>query len=266
MHAPQKTWRHAYLRLGWISRFIPGIRNAREEPSDDVYEERLLPFRPRFETAFFFLVWCVPAAMLLGSTLVRSGFGFFVGILFSYAFPPFVQLLLHRNDWVLRLGDDGFCVRRLGREGFVPWSEFEGFHKTKRGLVAKTRHGLVRLGRSAPVDRSATLKRINAKAAELNVERAAPRVLPLLDGHAEEHWSELLARAVDGELRTKGTTQTHLVEDLLNPRTSPALREALAKALQVRVDPARLKEASGFVSMRSQRVVRTLLVRWLDAK
>lgn len=259
MHVPRKTWRHDYLRLGMFSRLIPGIRNAKEEPSKDVYEERLLPHRPRFETALFVLLLYVPLVMCIVSGVVHSRTGIVVAMV-SCLLPLFVQLFLHRADWRLRLGTDGFCVRRLGREGFVPWSEFEGFHKTKRGLVAKTPRGFVRLGRPALGDHDATLTRIIEKAAEFNVAHEAPRVLPLLEGDPEERWPELLARALDGDFRTSAITQTHLVEDLLNPRTSPSLREALAKALHMRVDPARLKETR-FISMRSRRALRSLELR-----
>lgn len=258
MHAPRKTWCDDYLRLGVFSRLIPGIRNTKIEPSD-VYEERLLPFRPRFETALFVLVWCVPVMVLAASVIRSSPLGVLIGLPTLHVFPAFVQLFLHRNDWLVRFGDDGFCVRRLGREGFVPWNEFEGVQKTKRGLVAKTQRGLVRLGRSAPCDRGATLSRLRAKAAELACEHEAPRASMLLAGHPEER-RELIEGMVERDFRTKSITQTHLIEDVLNPRTSPALREALADALQIRVDPKRLKEAN-FVSMRSRRALRSLQLR-----
>lgn len=95
---------------------------------------------------------------------------------------------------------------------------------------------------------------------ELRVDREVPRALPFVDGHNEKQWPELLERATQGDFRTNGITQTHLLEDLLNPDTPPALRELVAKTLKVRVEPTDLKNANEvFASERSKKALRHML-------
>ena len=171
------------------------------------------------------------------------------------------------------MGKDGFSIRRLWRERFVPWSEFEGFESTPRGIVAHTVGGRLPIGRArvvldegtkSPREQTQldTLGKLYSAARDWREERPKPRVLQLLDGHPQAAWPAVLSRAVDGDFRTSGITQTHLRDDLLNPDTPPALREVLAKTLKVRIEEDVVEDAiEVFASERSKNALRSVIAK-----
>ena len=230
-----------------------------------VFEIKLLPHRLRFETLIFMALLCLPILTCVTSATLRLERDLVMTLTcITFAFPFVLQVVMNLARWRLRLGDDGISVRRFGREHFIPWKDFLSFEKSTRGILAKTRSGDVRLGRPHPnhthVGSVKIFQKLKALADELRVEREAPRALPFLEGHAEKQWPELLKRAAQGDFRKSGITQTHLLEDLLNPDTPPALRELVAKTLKVRVEDADLQQTiEVFASERSKKALQSLL-------
>lgn len=229
------------------------------------FDLKLLPHRLPFETLIFMGLLCLPIATCLISGALQLSIDLTMYLTFAtFAFPFALQMVMNLARWRLRLGEDGISVQRFGRERFVPWKHFLSFEKTSRGILAETRQGSVQLGRPHPnhthVGPIKIFQKLTELADELRVEREAPRALPFVDGHNEKQWPGLLERATQGDFRTNGITQTHLLEDLLNPDTPPALRELVAKSLSVRVEEADIENAiEVFASERSKKALKSLL-------
>ncbi|MFK8003395.1 MAG: hypothetical protein AB8H86_27740 [Polyangiales bacterium] len=174
--------------------------------------------------------------------------------------PVLFQLYLHRPDWLVQFGNDGLSIQRSTGEEFIPWTRFEGFIETNRGIHAKTPDGDVPIG-GIPRSPEESLGALS-RAAELAQKRPPklPHVLTLIEGHDESRWPELLERAAAGDFRTNSITEMHLRDDLLNPDTPPALREVLASTLKVRVDVGETIDAiATLASERSKKALRSLL-------
>lgn len=235
----------------------------KDEPS--LFEIKLLPYRLPFETLIFMALLALPILTCLISAALRLDPDIMMPLTFgTFAVPFVLQAVMNLARWRLRLGEDGVSVRRFGRESFIPWKQFLSFEKSRRGILAKTRRGDVQLGRPHPnhthVGPIKIFEKLKVLAGELQVDRETPRSLPFLEGHDEAQWPELLERAAQGDFRTGGVTQSHLLEDLMNPDTPPALRELLAKSVKIRVEPADVEDAvEVFASERSKKALRHLL-------
>lgn len=234
---------------------------------------QLRPFRPRFETLLYAGTFILPVILLtVFLPLPWAALGVWASI------PPSALLAMWHNraKVSLTMGADGVSILRFGRERFVRWADFQRFESTPRGIVAHTSEGSVPLGRALVVpgeprayvhqnkDRQLsqidTLNELEMAATHWRQERAKPRIVQLLEGHAESEWAAAVERAVQGDYRASGITQSNLLEDLLNPDTPPALRELLAKSLRVRVEETEVEEAiEVFASERSKKTLRGLL-------
>ena len=173
---------------------------------------------------------------------------------------------------LVTMGVDGFSMRQRKKARFVSWTDFSHFEVAKRGIVARTKDGsTVEMGGAGLRDgaqsieqkfiqRPETVNALTNAAEEWQHERTRPRLSELLEGQAEDDWGRILERALDGDFRTNGITQSQLEEDLLHPDTPPPLRELLAKNLRVRVEEAAVEEAiEAFASERSQKALKALL-------
>lgn len=226
-----------------------------------IHQETLRPYRPPLAEASYAFLLVLPViasvlALWLPAFIAIPLFGV------SLAAPVSFQLFLHRPDWVVGLGQDGLSVLHDGREQFVPWNQFVGFVRNHRGIVAKTREGDVPLGCGTSV-----MARLKTMTARLRSEREGPNVMSLLVDQDEEHWPLIIERAAQGDFRSHGITQAQLIEDLLNPATPPAMREALASGLRVRVPEADVQDTiKVLASERSRKTLHCLLETSCDSE
>lgn len=236
----------ALLSLTALGLFFAVRPHPKPSRRGSVHEETLLQYAWLFEMP---LVYVAPWSLVIAVIVMNPQHW---SIVYWTYLPLAVLILWLAPRWKLRIGKDGFCIRSLGRQRFVPWSEFEYFEQTKRGIRAKTKSGFVHVGRPRNDD-SDQLSRIESKAAELHAVREALGIPALLEDDGAERW---LASALEGDFRTRGLSQIQLLEVLLDPRTSATVREALTNAIQ----PAALISAKeDFVSPRSQRTLDALV-------
>lgn len=153
-----------------------------------------------------------------------------------------------RKRWAIRAPPWPRTLRQL--EGLPGNREHCAGHHTKTGWVA--------LGRQ--LSGTDEVEQLIIAEGEWRDEHAQPHLTALLHDHAEKDWPRILERAAQGDFCTSGITQTHLLEDLLNPNTPPAVRELLAKTLQIRVEQDEVEDAlKVFASSRSKRALHRLL-------
>lgn len=212
-----------------------------------LHEETLDPDRSPFEQL---LVFVAPMAFLIVIIAMDPQHS---RLMYWLHVPIALQVLTFATRWRLRIGKDGFVVRRLGRRRFVPWSDFEYFEQRNYRIRAKTKGGFVPVG-SSRTDDPMQLSRIETQVEALRPQHEAPRAPKLRNADDTSRW---LARR-QGEFRTSGPTPELLLSLILDPRTTPEVREALANAL----GPAALDEASkNIVSPRSLKTLAELMAR-----
>lgn len=218
---------------------------------------------PASETALFALAWFALVAGTVFALVQGSFFVAFALTVFWMLGGFFVRGSMERKPSSLTVGVDGFTVAGPSNERFVPWAEFLRFEETRQGTVAVTNDAWLPLGRVyswngvAARNRDTrvpmTIADLEEAAKHWRQERAKPRILQLLEGHDEAQWPAVLKKAAQSDFRTSGITQTHLVEDLLNPETPPVLREVLVKTLKFRIEEDVVEDAlETFASERSE--------------
>lgn len=221
-----------------IRRHVPSQRGP-------THEETFLPDRSPLEQI---LIFVAPLAFLISIISMDAQNPW---IVYWLHFPLAVQALAFAPRWKLRIGKDGFVVRRLWRRRFVPWSDFEYFEQRDHRVRAKTKSGFVLVG-SSRTDDPTQLSRIEMQVEALRPQHAAPRAPKLR--HADDALRWLARRR--GEFRTSGPTPELLLSLVLDPRTTREVRETLANAL----GPAALDEASkSIVSAHSLKILASLM-------
>lgn len=212
-----------------------------------LYEETFDPDRSPFKQL---LVFVAPLAFLIVMIAMDPQHP---RLMYWLHFPIAVQVLAFAPRWKLSMGKDGFCVRRLWRRRFVPWSDFEYFEQRGHRIRVKTKGGFVPVG-SSRTDDPMQLSRIEAQVEALRPQHAVPRAPKLRHADDASRW---LARR-QGEFRTSGPTPEFLLSLVLDPRTTPEVRKTLANAL----GPSALSEASkSTVSPRSLKTLAELVAR-----